>query len=87
MYMFKLKKYHGAEQRWETSCFYRFVSHNLDDGEVDDTSYAVTRRDYIQSLNTYFHFLDMFENSILFFHSYFEADTEICHGCTCKSPS
>lgn len=40
-------------------CFYRFVLHNLDDAEADDTSYAVTCRDYIQLLNTYFHFLKL----------------------------
>lgn len=38
-------------------CFYRSVLQNLDDAEVDDTLYAVSCRNYIQSLNIYFHFL------------------------------
>lgn len=37
---------------------YTFVLHNLDDAEVDDTSYVVSCRAFIcKSLNIYFGFL------------------------------
>lgn len=38
-------------------CFYKFVLHNLDDADVDDTSYTVSCRHNMPSLSIYFHFL------------------------------
>jgi len=60
---------------------YRFVLHNFDDAEVDDTSCVVSSKVFIcKSPSIYFCFLKyLLKHSSLFFHSCFEVGAELHH--------